>query len=103
MLLENLQSYNNNLAESHKNIRNTGYEIHDRNIFINHILKPLGYEQKNILHDVPQRGDKGSKSPDIRLYGKKEYKSKHSYSQFIIETKNYKLLSEKNILLTIYN
>ncbi|MCD8835090.1 Eco57I restriction-modification methylase domain-containing protein [Staphylococcus arlettae] len=99
MLLENLQSYNNNLDESHKNIRNTGYEIHDRNIFINHILKPLGYGQKNILHDVPQRGDKGSKSPDIRLYGKKEYKSKHSYSQFIIETKNYKLLSEKNYII----
>lgn len=94
--LNDLHNYNNKLADSHSNARNTGYEIHDRNIFLNDILKPLGYKENNILIDVPQRGSQGSKSPDIRIFGKHEYKSKHSYSQFIIETINYKLISENN-------
>lgn len=96
MNIEDLKKYIEQLRNIHKDTdKHTGYEINDRAIFINNILKPLGYNENNILQDVPQRGEKGSKSADVRLYGNNEFKSKHSHSQFIIETKNYKLLSEK--------
>lgn len=97
MNIEDLKIYVEQIRNIHKDTdKHTGYEINDRAIFINKILKPLGYSENNILQDVPQKGEKGSKSADIRLYGINEYKSKHSHSQFVIETKNYKLLSEKN-------
>lgn len=97
MNIEDLKIYIEHLRNIHKDTnKHTGYEINDRAIFINKILKPLGYNENNILQDVPQKGDKGSKSADVRLYGNNEYKSKHSHSQFVIETKNYRLLSEKN-------
>ncbi|WP_165983159.1 N-6 DNA methylase [Macrococcus brunensis] len=92
MILENLIQYNDILEKKHAYKNNSGYEINDRTIFINHILKPLGYDETNLLQDVPQNGLVGSKSVDIRVFGNYEYKSKHSYSQFIIETKNYKSL-----------
>jgi len=97
MNIEDIKIYVEQLRNIHKSTdKHTGYEINDRAIFINKILKPLGYSENHILQDVPQKGDKGSKSADIRLYGNNEYKSKHSHSQFVIETKNYKILSEKS-------
>jgi hypothetical protein len=41
------------------------------------------------------RVEGGSKTPDIRLYGENENKTKNSHSQFVIETKNYGLLDKK--------
>lgn len=91
---KDLQKYLEDIESTHQSTnQHTGYEINDRNIFINKILLKLGYSESNILQDVPQRGIGTSKSADIRLYGKNEYKSKHSHSQVVIETKNYKLLS----------
>lgn len=95
---ENLDEFNLIINKIHENTDlHTGYEINDRAIFIKRILEPLGYSSENILQDVPQKGEDGSKSADIRLYGKHEYKSKHSHSQFIIETKNFQLLSSYGI------
>ena len=95
---EDINTFNAEVSKVHANTNHhTGYEINDRAILIKCILEPLGYVNKNILQDVPQRGEEGSKSADIRLYGNNEYKSKHSHSQFVIETKNYKLLSFHDI------
>ena len=92
-----LEQYFINISRNHKlNIKNSGFEINDRSIFKNEFLKLLGYDLGHILDDVSQKvGDK-SKSPDLRLYGEKENKSKNNHSQFVIETKNYGLL-EHNV------
>jgi hypothetical protein len=80
-----LSDYINALEKNHKKKIQTGFEKNDRRIFIDEILGQLGYSIENIYDDVPQKG----KTPDIRLYGNNEVKSKNTMSRFVIETKNY--------------
>jgi len=86
----NLKYYIERLDENHKKKIQSGFEKNDRNIFIEEILSQLGYSRDNIYDDVPQKG----KTPDIRIYGDSEKKSKNMMSRFIIETKNYGLLED---------
>lgn len=92
-----LKEYWKTLEKNHKNKAQSGFEKHDRENFIKEILGQLGYTHDNIYDDVPQKvkGIK-AKSPDIRIYGNNEVKTKNMMSRFVIETKNYNLL-EKNI------
>ena len=86
----NLSNYLNSLERIHKKSIQTGFEKNDRRIFIEEILGQLGYSKDNILEDVPQKG----KTPDLRIYGNREKKSKNTMSRFIIETKNYNSLNK---------
>lgn len=89
--------YFQGISSIHVNKENkSGFEKHDRNIFIRDFLGPLGYSLENILDDVSQKVGEGSRTPDIRLFGNSEVKNKQAHSQFVIETKNFNLL-HKNI------
>jgi hypothetical protein len=91
-----LKQYFKEISKNHKSgNKNSGFEINDRSIFKKEFLKLLGYDLKHILDDVSQRVGDTCKTPDIRLYGEKEYKLKNSHSQFVIETKNYGILDHK--------
>jgi hypothetical protein len=93
---KDLETYFEKVSENHKSSKdNSGYEINDRSVFKNELLRKLGYELKHILDDVSMKVEGGSKTPDIRLYGENENKTKNSHSQFVIETKNYGLLDKK--------
>lgn len=93
---KDLETYFKKVSENHKSSKdNSGYEINDRSVFKNELLRKLGYELKHILDDVSMKVEGGSKTPDIRLYGENENKTKNSHSQFVIETKNYGLLDKK--------
>jgi hypothetical protein len=94
---ETINKYFNNISKLHNDKQNkNGFEKNDRDIFIRDFLENIGYSLENILDDVSQKMDEGSRSPDIRLFGDYEVKNKLSHSQFVIETKNYNLL-DKNI------
>lgn len=94
---EIINKYFNNISKLHNDKQNkNGFEKNDRDIFIRDFLGNMGYNLENILDDVSQKMDEGSRSPDIRLFGDYEVKNKLSHSQFVIETKNYNLL-DKNI------
>jgi len=94
---DTINNYFMNISKLHKDKQNkNGFEKNDRDIFIRDFLEKLGYSLENILDDVSQKMDEGSRSPDIRLFGDYEVKNKLSHSQFVIETKNYNLL-DKNI------
>lgn len=93
-----LKKYSELLLKFHDKKENeNGYELNDRRFFIDYILKGLGYLEDNLLIDVPQNTSQGSRSADIRIYGDMEIKNKNSHSQFIIETKNYKLYNRGSI------
>lgn len=92
-----LREYWKKLEKTHKSKVQSGFEKHDRENFIKKILGQLGYTHDNIYDDVPQKvKGKKAKSPDIRIYGNNEVKTKNMMSRFVIETKNYNLL-EKTI------
>jgi len=100
VILKEISDFNKRLLEVHENHENdTGFEINDRSIFINTVLKSLGHNFNNILNDVSQNLSQGVKRPDIRIYADYEMKNKNNHSQFIIETKNYGLFmrDSKNI------
>lgn len=89
-----INEYFNNISKLHENKQNNnGFEKNDRSIFIRDFLGNLGYILENVLDDVSQKMEEGSRSPDIRLFGNYEVKNKLSHSQFVIETKNYNLLN----------
>jgi len=87
-----LTNYLKSFEKIHKKKIQTGFEKHDRLNFIDEILGQMGYSRDNIYFDVPQK----ERTPDLRIYGNSEKKSKNTMSRFVIETKNYGLL-EKNI------
>lgn len=94
---ETVKKYFRSISKVHEDLENkSGFERHDRNIFIRDFLKPLGYKLENILDDVSQKVGMGSRIPDIRLFGNTELKNKQAHSQFVIETKDFNLL-RKNI------
>ena len=89
-----LEKYTNRLGANHAAKIQSGFEKNDRALFIQEILGQLGYTYDNIYDDVPQSSKgSGSKSPDIRLYGSEERKTKHLMSRFVIETKNFNSLN----------
>jgi len=89
-----LERYTKSLEANHSVKIQSGFERNDRAIFIQEILGQLGYTYDNIYDDVPQSSKgSGSKSPDIRLYGNEERKTKHLMSRFVIETKNFNSLN----------
>lgn len=87
-----IEYYNRLLASKHSRYE-SGFEKNDRSLFVTEVLKALGYDWENILDDVSQKTPDGSRSADIRLYGGNEVKSKHSHSQFVIETKDFGILN----------
>lgn len=96
--LELIKKYSNKIKSFHTGKKsNKGYELNDRRIFINYILRGLGYSEENLLVDVPQNENFGSRSADIRIYGDNEIKNKNAHSQFVIETKNYQMFKDTEI------
>ncbi|GEM_PF-2670908 len=94
-----IEEYSEKIKQVHEvNEKNSGYEINDRRFFVDYILKGLGYKDSDVLIDVPQTNYYlGTRSADIRIFGANEIKKKTSHSQFVIETKNYRLYREKAI------
>jgi type I restriction-modification system DNA methylase subunit len=79
------------IASGHRAGNQSGFEIHDRRLFITHYLPLFGYAEGNVLEDVAQRTVSGPRTPDIRLFGRDEVRDRHAHSQFVIETKNFRL------------
>jgi hypothetical protein len=91
----NLENYLNRLLKNHEKNIQSGFEKNDRTAFIEEVLGGLGYSSDNVYNDVPQKvTEKKGKTPDLRVYGNFEKKSKNMMSRFIIETKNYGSLNK---------
>lgn len=89
-IINDIKNYVEQLSKIHRaSENNTGFEKNDRNLFVNIILRALGYGLENILDDVSQHISNEVKIPDLRLYGASESRGKNSHSQIVIETKNY--------------
>lgn len=91
LTLADIRTYFAEVSASHRPTPQQGFEIHDRGIFIRRLLGPLGYSDTNLLQDVAQSVDGATRTPDIRIYGNDEVRSKQAHSQFVVETKNYDL------------
>ena len=89
LTLDDIRTYFAEVSSSHRPSPQQGFEIHDRGIFIRRMLGPLGYSETNLLQDVAQSVDGATRTPDIRIYGNDEVRSKQAHSQFVVETKNY--------------
>ncbi len=84
-----VRSYFTSVSASHRNGPQPGFEIHDRGIFIRTLLAALGYGDGNLLQDVAQSVEGATRTPDIRVYGNDEVRSKQAHAQFVVETKNF--------------